>query len=430
MAAELRCPLCKKVLTQEEYDRALGTWQERRKAMARLQAELAKQRATMSQERKELAAEKAGLKRKVQEARATARAKAEQEFAEKSRALRARVEKEYSAKAAKALRDAEKSKAELSKVKASMRLQIDKTVASETGRLKREAMKQQKVIIAKVTKEVKVAERQRTLKLTASISARDLKIRELSGQVRELKRQMEQGTTPQIEGLLAEEKLLSELRTAYPHDRFTHTGKGGDIVHDVRLGDSSAGVIVYECKKVALFSGAHVTQARQAKDQRKADYAVLVTNARKKGRVGFFIESDVVVVHPAGVMSLVGLLRESLLAITRMGASREQKEEMVRRALKYLEGPEYRNQMTDTIRRTKELYQSLTTEVQEHVRVWKKRYDHYNAIHSNVAGVATRVEALLSGHAVEASAEKKALPEAPKFPPAPAVLDATEKAGR
>lgn len=430
MAAELRCPLCKKVLTQEEYDRALGTWQERRKAMAHLQAELAKQRATMSQERKKLVAERAGLKRKVHEALIAARARAKKEFADKSRALRDRVAKEYSAKAAKALREAANSKAELSKVRASIGRQIDKKVARETGRLKREAKIQQKVIVAQVTKDVRVAERQRTQKLTKSISARDLKIRELNVQVRILKRQMEEGTTPQIEGLLAEEKLLAELKAAYlPPDRFTHTGKGGDIIHEVRLGERPAGVIVYECKKVAQFSGAHVTQARQAKAQREADYVVLVTNARKKGKVGFFIESDVIVVHPAGIMSLVGLLRESLLTITRMNVSREQKQEMVRRALKYLESPEYRNQMKDTIRRTQELYHELTAEVQEHVRGWKKRYNHYNAIHSNVVTVATRVESLLSDRSLK-SLDRKALPEVTRFPPAPAVLAAEERAGR
>lgn len=273
-----------------------------------------------------------------------------------------------------------------------------------------------------VSAQVKTVEQARTKKLTESINLRDLKIQGLSKQVQELKRQMEQGTTPQIEGLLYEDNLLAELRKIYPQDKFLHTGKGGDIVHEVFHGKQKAGTIVYECKRVATFSSNHITQARQAKQQREADYAVLVTNARKKGTAGFFIDSEVIIVHPAGVVYLVGLLREALITTARLMVSRAQKEEMIRQTLVYLESPEYRNAMKDTIHRTEDLYKSLSAEVQDHIRAWHKRYGHYRAIYNNTSGVGLSIQTLLSQKSLDGGKKVLALPAPESFPAEPTIL--------
>jgi len=410
MATILRCPLCKKVLTQEEYDKALNIWDERRKALTHLQKEVSKQRAVLEKERERLSVAKKELKIKQREAISKAFQKAKEKFEKKREALRIKIEKQYKNIAEKAQRQTQKANENISKLKERMSQQIQAKVACETAKLKISFQHQEKMLKREVSKQVKMQERARIQKLTESIGNRDLKIRELNKQVMELRRQIDQGTTPQIEGLLYEDTLYSELKKTFPDDKIIHTGKGGDILHEAMLGEKKAGLIVYECKRVATFSSKHVSQAREAKQKREADYAVLVTNARKKGKSGFFVESDVIVVHPAGVISLAGLIRESLLTIARASITHEQKTELLRSTLSYLESPEYKNKMKDTIQRTKELYTALHDEVLDHIKLWKKRNDHYRIIHTNVSIVGTKVGALLSGKPLEEIQEIESFP--------------------
>lgn len=422
MPDRLHCPLCKKVLTQDEYDKVLGTWEERKRALAHLQSELAGQKKIMAQEKAKLAAARKSLKERERKAVFEAQKKAKERFEKERHLLQAKIERQFSRQTAQARKETAKAKDQLAKLRIVTERQISTRVRIESSKLAQSFRQKLASMKREVSAQVKASEQMRTKKLMESIGIRDLKIQKLNGQVQELKRQMEQGTTPQIEGLLYEDNLIGELRKSYPQDKFIHTGKGGDIVHEVLHGKQKAGTIVYECKRVGTFSSGHIVQARQAKTQREADYAVLVTNARKKGTVGFFIDSEVIIVHPAGVIYLVGLLREALIITARHMISRAQKEEMVRQTLVYLESPEYRNAMKDTIHRTEDLYKSLTTEVQDHIKNWEKRYGHYRAIYNSTSDVGMRVQTLLSQKIIDGGAKTPALPEPTAFPPAPPIL--------
>jgi hypothetical protein len=355
---------------------------------------------------------------------ADARKKAALEFDKKKSALTAKIGAQSQAKLAVALKKADRAVEANRRLKDAFERKQKAILERETLRLEREHRRREAGLRKEVEDRVQRKERGRIQKLSLSLSHRDLKIRELNGQVQTLKRQMEQGTTPQIEGLLYEDQLCSELQKTFREDHVIHTGKGGDILHEVRLGAEKAGLIVYECKKVASFSAAHVAQAREARRTREADYAVLVTNARKKGKSGFFVDGDVLVVHPSGVVSLAGVIRESLLSVAKVRASREQKNTVIKKMLAFLESPEYRNKMADTMRRTEELYSALTEEVQQHVKTWKKRYDHYKVIHANTVSVGSRIEGIM----IEKEGREPALlPAGPAYPPEPEVLRLQKK---
>jgi len=64
-----------------------------------------------------------------------------------------------------------------------------------------------------------------------------------------LQNQLKKQTTPQVEGLLYEDKLLEALQNQFPDDKFQHTGKGGDIIQSIIHKNNPVGIIVYECKK-------------------------------------------------------------------------------------------------------------------------------------------------------------------------------------
>jgi hypothetical protein len=209
-----------------------------------------------------------------------------------------------------------------------------------------------------------------------------------------LETQLKKETTPQIEGLLYEDNLLEALKREFPEDKFEHPGKGGDIIQFSIHNQKQCGIIVYECKRVGQWQTAHAEQAAQAKLQRKADFAILVTNASKKGGGGFFLEKGVVVVHPGGALAIASILREQIIKIAHMKLTQAQREEAIEKTFEYLRGPEFKNSLDIVIRKTIEMYEELRKECQDHVKVWKKRYDTLKIVHSNSVQVQTKTAAV------------------------------------
>jgi hypothetical protein len=181
-------------------------------------------------------------------------------------------------------------------------------------------------------------------------------------------------TTPQIEGLLEEKVLTRELHNRFPEDKVEHHGKGGDVLQYVMQNAEQAGVLVYECKRVKRYSSAFVTQAGDAKEKRKADFAILVTKTMKKSGQGFHVERGVMVVHPAGALWLAGVLRNQVVRIADMKLGQLQRDKATKLTLEYLEGPELANSMDAVIQESVALYKELMDEIEKHKAVWKRRY--------------------------------------------------------
>ncbi|MBM3301778.1 MAG: DUF2130 domain-containing protein [Deltaproteobacteria bacterium] len=215
-----------------------------------------------------------------------------------------------------------------------------------------------------------------------------------------LEEQLKKDKTPQVLGLLEEGVFLEKLRSMFPTDRFDHTGKGGDIVHHIIDKQAEIGTIVYELKKVSSFSRNHVIQAFEAKNKRNADYGMLVTNAkRSKDDFGFCVSKGIIIIHPAGALVLVDIIRDHLIKIARLKLSAEKRRKTVQAVLDYIQGPTFRNGIESIIEDTKELYMSLTKEVKDHIKYWEVRINKYRDIQSGAHHIDTRVVKLLSSEA-------------------------------
>jgi hypothetical protein len=156
-------------------------------------------------------------------------------------------------------------------------------------------------------------------------------------------------------------------------------------------------LIVYECKRVKHYSTGHVEQALAAKQKRNADFAILVTNAMKKGTQGFFTQRSVVIVHPAGVIPFVSILRSQMILIAEMKLGRRERDKAIKMTLEYLEGPEFSNSMDAIIQESIKLYTDLLDDVGKHVTAWKRRYSSYNKVYEEALTVKNKSRALLSG---------------------------------
>lgn len=220
------------------------------------------------------------------------------------------------------------------------------------------------------------------------------------GKLREAQRRAEQGLTPQLEGLLYEKDLARQLAQRFRQDRIVPAGKGGDVIHHINVNGCKVGTIVYECKKVSKLARAHVEQARRAKMQRDADFAVLVTSAKAGNTFGFWLQKDVLVIHPAGVLALAAWLRDSLVELAKARMPRSERERAAREILDFLASPAFKNGVEDSIRRAEELGRGLQDEVNSHRRAWLRRLDHYRAIWLDARTIVQRVAKITESHSL------------------------------
>lgn len=419
MAAELVCPLCKQPVTKALYDKITVIWVAKQEAVKKYKIETQRLKKKKFQLIKE-------FRNKEQALRKANRQKLLVAVKQKTSVLNARISK------------LQQSKLELEK-KAEMR--INKAIHTAENRERQRATKRESQLRRQLSIETKRAVRaaqlrtkemqeikanQRVIKLERS---RDAARKQMSSfqkmnddqrkRIKNLERQLAKETTPQIEGLLYEHTLHMALKKEFPNDQFDHTGKGGDIIHRIIHKKAIAGTIVYECKRVLHFQKAHVIQTANAKLKRNAEFAILVTSAKKKGKYGFFVEHGVLVVHPAGVLPLVKILRGQLIRIADMKLGKKQRDEAARKTIEYLESAEFTNSLDTVIDETKQLYEELKGEIKSHLKVWKKRHTSYGKMHQEAVRVKGKTLALLTGRS-----DKEKFSDKEKYPELP---DLTEK---
>lgn len=227
------------------------------------------------------------------------------------------------------------------------------------------------------------------------LAKRDGRLERISKENRELRQQLKRGTTPQVEGLLFEPELCEQLEKSFPKDKIEHHGKGGDILQLVVVNGQCIGRLVFECKRCSRMPSKYVEQARRALAQRKADYAFLVTNASKANTFGFWTDKDVLIVHPAGVLALVGWVRDALIKLAELKMSRRQREQAVAAILDFVNSPEFRNPVRDIIRRSEQLGTDLKDEIKSHKNLWLSRYAHYQAMWMEGQGLSRDVDSIV-----------------------------------
>ncbi len=399
-----KCPLCKQPVSQELFEKITGVWKARREQEQVLKAkqkELQRQQkeavAKLAQERRRLKTEQKDIiaKQIVERTRKFTSAMARLE-AQKNKAV-----KQANKKIDAAVRAAERrAKTEMaSTMKEQVKTSVAKEVAKASAKQTKELRRAQNTIVS--------TRQQMTTLQQQNITAQ--------GKIQNLQRQLKDKTTPQIEGLLYEDQLMKALQKEFPTDKFTNTGKGGDVLQEIVLEKEVCGVLIFECKKVGHWNLAHVEQAYQAKIKRQADFAVLVTNAPKKGSGGFFIEKGVIVVSPGGALAIAGILREQVVKIARLKLTKAQKVEAVEQTLKYLQGAEFKNSLELVIKKTVELYDDLKTECRDHVKVWTKRYDTLKSVYLHTARVQNKTTNLIAGRPIDGEVSLSPFPALPEL---------------
>lgn len=305
------------------------------------------------------------------------------------------------------------------------RQKLEKTLQEQLQNLQNEKQKllrEKKEIKARMEKQMKRAvkeaiekgkekEKARADRLSKMIQTKTQDIQNLNKKIKELQEQLKKGTTPQIEGLNLEEELVKELKKEFPEDKIEHHGKTGDIIHRINFKNRQIGIILYECKKTTKFNSAFIDQTKRAMALRQATYGVLVTTAFKKDTAGFWVEKDILIVHPYGAIYIAKVLRKSIIEIYPLKIGHLEMEKRTKKLMEYIKSEEFKNSVEDSIYRTRSLYEMLKKEIKSHQSIWNDRYTHYRTIYDNISRLELTTSNILKGLQVkEAITHLKQLP--------------------
>lgn len=360
MSETLKCPVCRKPLTQTEYDQALGLWKDKQEHIKHLE-----------QERRE-------FKRKAQELKQQAKA-TETRFRKKEAKLRQENKEAIAAEKKNTVERLRKRENALKnsfdrKLKSAIKQGVQQETAKERKELARQGIELRK------TKN-KMSQLENSLRLSTK------KYQQANEEIARLKEQIEKGITPQIEGLLEEHKLIAKLMELFPTDKIEHHGKAGDIIQVVIDQRREIGRIVFECKRVKHFNKVYIDQAKEARRIRSAEFAVLVTNVFPSKRQYYFVEKNVFVIGPVCAEPIIHTLRESLIRMSLLKMTAEAKQRAVQRVYDYLASSDYNGRVNDIANQLLDLGRELKSEIKSHKRVWHKRYDAYRALFNDIGEV-------------------------------------------
>src|SRR3990167_7053094 len=359
--SKFKCPLCSSSLTESRYYEIVGVWEEKKK----FEKELKQKIESVKKEQEKLIKEKEEIKKKFEIEKKTAIEKAIK-TAELTAQKNAQKELLAIKKAnLEVLMKQKREYLELKKEKEDIIKQKKKEILEATKKAHDEGVEKQKKRFEQVNKilEKKVSE----------ISIKDK-------QIKELQEQLKKGSTPQLEGIILEVELVKELKNKFPHDKIEHHGKGGDIHHYVVCEGKEIAMIVYECKKTQKFNKSYITQIKNDVIKNNANYGVLVTLACDKKQSQFWVEKDILIVHPFGAPYIAEVLRKSLIQLYSLRLSGKELNERAKKLLEYIKSNKFRNSVKDNILRARELYELLNREMEYHKTNWEKRHEHYNAI--------------------------------------------------
>jgi len=243
----------------------------------------------------------------------------------------------------------------------------------------------------------KKKEQARANKLSLMVQRQTADLQAQTAKIKELERHLKEGTTPQSAGHDFEKELVKQLEKEFPNDKIEHHGKGGDILHKVIFKSKEIGSILYECKKTTKFNPDYIHQTKRAISTRNATYGVLVTFVSKKNAQGFYVENDIIVVHPFGTVYIAQVLRNSIMEMHSLKLDHKELEERSQNLMNFIKSDDFKNSVDNTIYRTQELAKILLQEHKEHLKSWQKRFQHYNGIHGNTSTMQIATRNILNG---------------------------------
>lgn len=240
-------------------------------------------------------------------------------------------------------------------------------------------------------------EKSERIKMTALLEKRAKDIAASHETIKKLQEQLKKGITPQSAGFDYEKEVQRMLSESFPEDNIQSTGKMGDVLQHVIDGKVEVGKILYECKKTDIYKSEFISEITRHQESAHANYAVIVTHAPKKDKSKFFLEGDIIIIDPLGLLDLAYFLRTALIDINKMKLTKEEAKHKGIKILRYMQAGDFKAYMVGNIEQTRKAYDLLIKEINNHKKDWEERLKIYYTIHQNTQNVRRAIGEIITG---------------------------------
>ena len=385
MAQTIRCPKCgteiplDDALThkfredlRQEFD---AKAQEQERIIATRAEELAGREKQLAESRKSIENE---VNKRVALARAAleedATRKAAEAVAVEVKDLKAQVVELAAARqeAEKHELDIRKRQRDLESAKRNLELEIGRRLDEERQKVRDESVKA-------------IEEKHRLKDLE-----KDKKLADLTTQLTEMQRRVEQGSQ-QAQGEALELDLEQLLKDAFPLDAIEPVPKGtkgADVTQ--RICDRSGracGTIIWEAKRTKAWSEGWIQKLKDDQRELRADIALLLTTTLPKGIDTFASRDGVWVTSHACAIGLACALRESLIQVAAARVASAGKQGKMELLYDYLSGADFRLRIEAIVEAFMALQSELDAEKRTMTKVWAAREKQIERVLQNTAGM-------------------------------------------
>lgn len=265
---------------------------------------------------------------------------------------------------------------------------------AEVERLKREkdniqeqvALEKEKELNAKLTEEKQRIRAQAEEEWMLRLKEKDKTIDDMTSQLKIAQRKAEQGSM-QLQGEIQELELEALLRNTYPYDEIEEVKKGqrgADVIQTVRNEfGMPLGKIYYESKRTKSFDNSWIQKLRDDNLELKAEMLVLVTEAMPDQISKYLYKDGVWICNFMEVRWLSLIVRQSLIEISRVNDSQNNKTDKMNMLYNYLTSQEFRGQFEAIIEGFKALQDSYGEEKLKMQKIWKEREKQLDKILTN-----------------------------------------------
>jgi len=252
------------------------------------------------------------------------------------------------------------------------------------------------------------------------------KLRRVGSQLEDARRKAAAGSR-QEEGFTRQELFARELERRFPADdiRVTPRGTAGaDVTQTVRLGGHDCGLILWECKRAAQWSGAWIGKLAQDAAAANANLAVIVSEELPTGMDSSGLVDHIWVTSYQHAATLAAGLREAVTTAWRYKLANAGRDDTAAKVYDYITTGGFADRYAAAERALDAQLDTLRKERGYYTRSWAQREKQIEETRANLTGMVAdliRVGAELPSTAMaELPAADVALRPAPAVPALPA----------
>jgi hypothetical protein len=389
---------------EEEFKKKYNAkWVEEKKKYQDELDKLEKQKLeieTLKQNQETLVAEKLSVAVKLEKEKFEKQIKTQLQEEQSERI--ALIEKELQEKSAQ-VKDLNRAKAEIEQIKRE-KAELKEAIEAESAKLLNTKLNEEKERIRKAEhdkNELIVAELQKQLDDQKRLTE-------------EMKRKQEQGSV-QLQGEVQELAIEEWLMSNFPLDTISEIKKGdrgADCIQIVHTRTTqNCGTIYYESKRTKNFEPKWLEKLRDDIRAKSANIGVLVTDAFPKGMERMGMVEGIWVCSFEEFKGLCFVLRETIVQLSLVAASQENKGEKTLMLYDFLTSNEFRLQVEAIVEGFTQMQADLISEKRSIMGHWKKREKQIEKVLLNTNFMYNSIKGI-AGSAIQ-PIKTLELPEAP-----------------